>query len=55
MKPAKKSRGRQPLDPEGERMETHTIRTTKSDWAKFKRLGGGAWFREKVRRAKEPG
>jgi len=34
-------------------MQIRAIRSTDAEWEKFKRLGGGAWLREQVKRAKE--
>lgn len=37
----------------GERMDSHTVRLTKAQADKLARLGGGAWIRERIDRAKD--
>lgn len=46
-------KGRPPLDKSGERMKPRQIRMTDAEWKKCQRLGGAAWVRERIRRAKE--
>lgn len=43
-----------PLTYEGEVMQPRTIRMTDAQAAKLDRLGGGAWVRDKIDKAKEP-
>lgn len=51
--PAKKSRGRPRLDEQAETVP-FTIRMTMPQRDKVVRLGGAAWIRNKIDRAKEP-
>jgi hypothetical protein len=43
-----------PLLYQGEVMKPRTIRMTDGQAAKLDRLGGGAWVRDKIDKAKEP-
>lgn len=45
-------RGRKPISKDGEKMRSRPIRMTDAEWEKCKRLGGAAWVRERVKRAK---
>lgn len=38
----------------GETMKTYPVRMTAAQNAKFDRLGGAAWLREKIDKAKDP-
>lgn len=49
--PARKKAGAPLLN--GERMKSHTIRTTDAQWEKSLRLGGQKWWRKQVDDAKE--
>lgn len=46
--------GRKPSDPSGEKMQPRQIRMTDALWAKCRRLGGGAWVRQRIARAADP-
>jgi hypothetical protein len=52
--PSDRGQGRPPIK-EGEETVTLSIRLTVSQRAKLERLGGAAWLRERIDRAKEPG
>ena len=45
--------GRKPT-PEAEVMKVGTIRLLPAQWAKLARLGGVAWLRKQIDRAREP-
>lgn len=47
-----RGQGRKPIDKDGERMKTRPIRMTDAQWDKCKRLGGAAFLREKIEKAK---
>jgi len=47
-------RGRKPISKTGEVMLARPIRMTDAEWEKCKALGGAAWVREKINRAKPP-
>lgn len=50
-----KNRGGRPPKPEGERLDVPVvIRLTHALRDKLTRLGGPAWLRERIRRAREP-
>jgi hypothetical protein len=49
-----RGQGRKPLSPSGEAMKPRQIRMTDAEWAKCMALGGGAWVRAQIKRAKEP-
>jgi hypothetical protein len=51
-KPARRP-GRQALPPEQKTL-VGSVRLTAAQWAKFAALGGAAWLREKIDRAKMP-
>ena len=38
----------------GELMKSRPVRMTDGEWEKCKRLGGAAWIRERITKAKEP-
>ena len=48
-----RGQGRKPVK-EGEETVTMSIRVTVTQREKLERLGGAAWVREKIDRAKEP-
>ena len=50
----KRPPGRPEVQPE-DRLQVVSIRLTEAQKAKLDRLGGSAWLREKINRAKEPG
>lgn len=50
---AGRGQGRKPLDPESETVGL-TVRLTRKQRDKLARLGGAAWVRERIDRAKEP-
>lgn len=37
-----------------EAMKPHTVRTTDAQWEKVERLGGAAWVRDRIDKAKDP-
>jgi hypothetical protein len=45
--------GRQPIPPEQKTL-VGSVRLTAAQWAKFATLGGAAWLRQKIDRAKVP-
>lgn len=49
--PGERGQGRKPL-PEDQRTTTGSVRLTAAQWEKFRALGGNAWLREKIDRAK---
>lgn len=51
--PNDRGQGRKPILPSGEIMKTRPVRMSDDQWDKCKRLGGGAWLREKIDKAKE--
>jgi hypothetical protein len=51
--PNDRGQGRKPLPPE-EKVRVRTVRMTDEQWAKFSALGGAAWLRERIDRAKMP-
>lgn len=52
--PSERGQGRKPLAEDGELMKTRPLRMTDAEWQKCKRLGGAAWVRQQIHRAKEP-
>jgi len=50
--PAKRKRGRRPQADTGEIMRVRALRMTDAEWAKLLVLGGAAWVRERIGRAK---
>lgn len=44
--------GRKPESDTGEVMEIRSVRMTDAEWEKCKKLGGGEWIRERIKRAK---
>lgn len=51
--PNDRGQGRKPLHESGELMKARPVRMTDEEWEKCKRLGGAAWIREKIRKAKD--
>lgn len=51
--PSDRGQGRKPLAPSGELMKSRPLRMTDAEWEKCKRLGGAAWVRERIAKAKE--
>lgn len=49
-----RGQGRKPLSPTGELMQPRQVRMTDAEWEKCRRLGGAAWVREQIKKAKEP-
>jgi hypothetical protein len=49
-----RGQGRKPLSPTGELMKPRQMRMTDAEWAKCIRLGGAAWVRDRINKAKEP-
>ena len=45
--------GRKPT-PEAESMKVGSIRLTQAQWDKLARLGGAAWLRDRIDKAREP-
>lgn len=52
--PNARGQGRKPVSASGELMKNRPIRMTDAEWEKCKRLGGAAWVRDKISKAKEP-
>ncbi len=50
---ARPGAGRKPLAP-GEQTITYTVRLTEAQRTKLEALGGGAWLRERIDRARLP-
>lgn len=50
--PNDRGQGRKPLATSGELMKSRPLRMTDAEWEKCKALGGAAWVREKIKRAK---
>lgn len=50
---AGRGQGRKPLDPESETIGV-TLKMTRAQREKLARLGGAAWVRNRIDRAKEP-
>ncbi len=53
LKPSERGQGRKPISKTGELMKSRPVRMTDAEWEKCKRLGGAAWLREKINKAKE--
>jgi hypothetical protein len=51
--PSDRGQGRKPLSPSGEAMKPRQIRMTDAEWAKCMALGGGAWVRAQIKKAKD--
>jgi hypothetical protein len=51
--PNARGQGRPPIAPE-DRARVGSIRLTAAQWAKLHALGGAAWLREKIDRARLP-
>jgi len=51
--PADRGQGRKPL-PDAEKSTVGSIRLTAAQWEKFKTLGGVAWLRTALQKAKAP-
>lgn len=49
-----RGQGRKPLNESGELMKSRPIRMTDAEWEKCKALGGAAWVRAQINKAKEP-
>ena len=52
--PSARRPGRQSLPPEQKTL-VGSVRLTAAQWQKFASLGGAAWLRERIDRAKVPG
>ena len=50
--PSDRGQGRKPIDKSGELMRSRPVRMTDAQWAKCKALGGAAWIRDRIERAK---
>jgi hypothetical protein len=46
-------KGRKPISKTGELMKPRQMRMTDAEWEKCKRLGGAAWVRKQIGKAKE--
>ncbi len=51
--PNDRGQGRKPLKPE-DRATVGSVRLTAAEWAKFRLLGGVAWLRGTIKRARTP-
>jgi len=47
-----RGQGRKPINPSGELMKARAVRMTDEEWAKCLLLGGSAWIRAQVKKAK---
>lgn len=52
--PNDRGQGRKPVSATGELMKSRPVRMTDAEWEKCKALGGAAWIRHQVDRAKLP-
>lgn len=50
--PNDRGQGRKPLNKDGELMRARAVRMTDAEWGKCKELGGAAWIRASIKRAK---
>ena len=50
---AREGAGRKPT-PEAEALKVGSIRLTQAQWDKMARLGGAAWLRERIDKARAP-
>lgn len=50
--PSDRGQGRKPISKNGELMKARPVRMTDAEWIKCRLLGGAAWIREKIKRAK---
>jgi hypothetical protein len=55
VKAAKKAPIGRPALPVDEKMQVVSVRLTPAQAAKYLRLGGGAWLRDRIDKAREPG
>ena len=51
--PDDRGQGRKPVSPTGEVMKPRQLRMLDAEWEKCKRLGGAAWVRAQIKKAKE--
>lgn len=49
-----RGQGRKPLSKDGELMKSRPVRMTDAQWEKCKRIGGAAFLRKAIDKAKEP-
>ncbi len=49
--PNDRGQGRKPL-PAGEKLEVGAVRLSPAQWLKFGQLGGAAWLRDRINRAR---
>ena len=49
-----RNQGRKPISKTGELMKPRAVRMTDAEWEKCLALGGSAWLRECIRKAKNP-
>lgn len=50
--PSDRGQGRKPTSASGELMKNRILRMTDAEWAKCRQLGGAAWVREQISKAK---
>lgn len=48
-----RGQGRKPISSDGEAMRNRVLRMSDAEWAKCLRLGGAAWVRDKIAKARE--
>lgn len=51
--PSDRGQGRKPISSDGEAMRNRVLRMSDAEWAKCLRLGGAAWVRDKIAKARE--
>lgn len=51
--PNDRGQGRKPINKDGETMKSRPVRMTDAEWDKCKRLGGAAWLRARIAKARE--
>ncbi len=47
-----RGQGRKPINPSGELMQPRQLRMTDEEWEKCRALGGAAWVRAQIKKAK---
>ena len=52
--PDDRGQGRKPISKTGELMKSRPVRMTDAEWEKCKALGGAAWIRERIAKARTP-
>ena len=52
--PGDRGQGRKPIASTGELMKPRQIRMTDAEWRKCMALGGAAWVRDRIKKARDP-